>query len=162
MISYPVGDSGQTLIFARNVLEHMDAHRQTSWRAPEAGGQLFARIDGPRISIVEATGPRPTDRRRRCSYVPDRKAEQAEIDQRFRLGLQFIGDWHTHPEEWPRPSSIDLANVTECVSRSTHNLGGFVLAIRGTGTFPQGLFVGIASTSSIADLHPDRQSVSTG
>jgi hypothetical protein len=60
---------------------------------------------------VEATGPRRTDRRTRTSSVPDRRAEQREIDDRFRRGLHFLGDWHTHPKNIPHPSGPDVASL---------------------------------------------------
>jgi integrative and conjugative element protein (TIGR02256 family) len=57
------------------------------------------------------------------------------------LGLNFIGDWHTHPERVPNPSTSDIRSIREAVTRSTHHLNGFVLLIAGTEAFPLGLFV---------------------
>jgi integrative and conjugative element protein (TIGR02256 family) len=57
------------------------------------------------------------------------------------LGLNFIGDWHTHPERVPSPSTSDIRSIREAVTRSTHHLNGFVLLIAGTEVFPVGLFV---------------------
>src|SRR5690606_10810567 len=96
---------------------------------PISGGQLFARLAPPIIEIVEATGPRPTDRRGRTSYEPDPHAEQLEIEARHRQGLHFVGDWHTHPERCPVPSVRDLISITDCVRRSRHHLSGFVLLV---------------------------------
>ena len=61
MIAYPLGESGQILVFSDVVLEHFKTHRQIRAWHREAGGQLFARIDGTRIIVVEATGPRRGD-----------------------------------------------------------------------------------------------------
>lgn len=131
MTAYAIGGSGQRLIFGAAVVEHFNRHRQLRFWQCEAGGQLFARFDGGRIEVVEATGPRPTDRRTRTSYTPDPAAEQREIDARFPLGLHFVGDWHTHPEDWPSPSGIDRASTASVVRRSTHELNAFVAVVVG-------------------------------
>lgn len=141
MIRYPIGASGQSLVFTKQVTEHFIAHRQTRWWNREAGGQLFARFELPDIIIVEATGPRRSDRRKRYSYHPNRRAEQREIIERHRRGLHFIGDWHTHPVDIPTPSTDDADNMVELVTRSRHALNAFVLVIVGRADFPEGLSV---------------------
>src|SRR5262249_19655585 len=114
------------------VLEHFARHRQTSRCSSEAGGQLFAVIEGHRWIIVRATGPRASDFRRRFRFFPSRRHEQAEIDQLFISGLHYIGDWHTHPEARPTPSMMDLQSIDETVRNSVHQLPGFLLVIVGT------------------------------
>lgn len=143
MIAYPIGSSFQTLEFSDEVLAHFRRHRQTQFWHREAGGQLFARVEAGLISVVEATGPRRTDRRSRTGYYPDRCAEQREIDERFPVGLHFVGDWHTHPEDRPQPSPIDLDSTGDGVRRSHHGLHGFVMVIVGRVDFPAGLHVAI-------------------
>ena len=84
-LRYPIGTSGQTLVVDVPVLAHFERHRQIRWWQREAGGQLFSRVEGEVITIVEATGPRLGDRRTRHSYEPDRRAEQVEIDDRHPI-----------------------------------------------------------------------------
>lgn len=143
IISYPIGSSSQVLQFNENILAHFRRNQQSRFWHREAGGQLFAQIADGLISVVEATGPRSTDKRSRTNYVPDRWAEQREIDERFPWGLHFIGDWHTHPEDRPQPSPIDINSTGDGVRRSRHSLHGFVLVIVGRNDFPDGLFVAI-------------------
>jgi integrative and conjugative element protein (TIGR02256 family) len=139
VIAYPIGMSGQTVILIDNVVAHLLRHRQSCWRYREAGGQLFARFDGKQIVVVEATGPRRTDRRTRTTYIPDRAAELREIADRHAHGLHFVGDWHTHPDRHPQPSPVDLASMAECVTKSTHRLNGFLLLIVGLDEPPDGI-----------------------
>jgi integrative and conjugative element protein (TIGR02256 family) len=141
MIEYPIGRSGQVLVISEAVLRRFRRHRQRRWYQREAGGQLFARLSGLRIMVEEATGPRRTDRRTRTSYIPDRVAEQREIDSHHPSGLHYIGDWHTHPEKSPSPSGLDIASISESVRKSTHGLNGFVLVIVGQADPPGGLVV---------------------
>ena len=139
MIVYSIGTSGQQIVISDCVEEHLLNHRQRRWYQKEAGGQLFARIEGDRIHIVEATGPRRTDTRTRNGYQPDRLAEKAEIAERHSVALHYVGDWHTHPAARPQPSARDLTSMAECVTKSKHNLNGFLLLIIGTADLPGGL-----------------------
>ena len=143
MLIYPLGCSHQLLILTERVLDHVQRHRQVRKTQREAGGQLFARFDGDRIIVEEATGPRRSDRRSRLTYAPDRSTEQAEILERFQRGLHYIGDWHTHPERLPTPSEVDTKSMAECVVQSTHTLHAFVLMVVGTAAPPAGLHVSL-------------------
>lgn len=138
---FAVGTSGEIILFEEPVLDHLSAHRQTRLWHREAGGLLFARIEDKTIRVVEATGPRPTDRRSRFGYAADRAAEQAEIDARHPLGLHYVGDWHSHPERWPTPSGRDVETMASRVLESRHELGGILFAIIGTAPLPDGLTV---------------------
>jgi len=155
MIAYPIGNAGQRLVFATSVLNHLATHRQTRWWHSEAGGQLFARFEMPNIVIEAATGPRKSDRRSRFGYLPNRSAEQREINELHRNGLHFVGDWHTHPEPIPTPSPRDAESMRELFERSNHKLNGFVLAIVGRESFPYGLSVSVHTGMTAIQLAPD-------
>ena len=143
MLEYPIGSSGQVVVLPEEIIRKFRRYRQRRWYQREAGGQLFARLSLSRIVIEEATGPRRTDRRTRMSYVPDRAAEQREIDSRHADGLHYVGDWHTHPEALPGPSGLDIASISESVRKSTHALNGFLLVIVGHAEPPGGLLVSV-------------------
>ncbi|SEE66189.1 integrative and conjugative element protein, VC0181 family [Rhizobiales bacterium GAS188] len=143
MIVYPLGISGQRLIFCPSVVAHFQKYRQLRWWQREAGGQLFPRFALPDITVEEATGPHRGDWRTRFTYQPNRRAEQQEIAERHRRGLHFVGDWHTHPEAVPTPSARDMQSMGELFARSEHALNGFVLLIVGTDPAPRGLSVSL-------------------
>lgn len=91
----------------------------------EAGGVIVGTIhrrdntkkllheDPPHIQIIDFSTPYQEDRRTHLSF--ERKAhnhiqfvkEYREETQGF---VDYLGEWHTHPEEHPKPSSIDLDN----------------------------------------------------
>jgi integrative and conjugative element protein (TIGR02256 family) len=131
---------------AEQALATFDANRQMRFYQREAGGQLFARVRGDEWEIVTATGPRSRDRRSRFSFWPHRASEQKEIFEHHALGLDYVGDWHTHPEDVPTPSSDDLTSIDAVVRRSTHHLPGFLLLIVGRKPFPEGLWASFHST----------------
>jgi integrative and conjugative element protein (TIGR02256 family) len=157
VIFFDIGDSGQSLQFAADVLHRFDRHRQTRFWHREAGGLLFARFDLPSIDVCEATGPRPTDRRSRYSYRPDEEAEKLEIEAKFSRGLHFVGCWHTHPEDIASPSTVDTRNISDCVRRSHHALNGFVMVIVGRAALPDSMFVSICDRSSVHELAQSKE-----
>jgi integrative and conjugative element protein (TIGR02256 family) len=146
------GDLG-TLIMESDVLAHFEAHKQRKWLSKEAGGQLFATFDDMKtVRVVEATGPRATDKRSLFAYRPDRLAEKVEIADRFAKGLHFIGDWHTHCQKFPEPSPTDEWSMRDLVRLSTHGLMGFALVVVGQADFPDGLHVSFHSPSASSML----------
>jgi integrative and conjugative element protein (TIGR02256 family) len=122
-------------------LATMASYRQTGFFKREAGGQMFARLQANLWRIEVATGPRRGDRRGRFHFWPDRKAEQEEIDRYFAEGLNFVGDWHTHPEDVPKPSSSDVASVENVVRESIHDRPGILMCIVGRKDPPEGIWL---------------------
>ncbi|WP_164940506.1 Mov34/MPN/PAD-1 family protein [Bradyrhizobium zhanjiangense] len=148
------------MLVTPDVLATFDAHRQKRFYHSEAGGQLFARVRGNGWEVVAATGPRPRDRRYRFSFRPHRPSEQEEIFHHHALGLDYVGDWHTHPEDAPTPSPADLWSIAELVKRSTHHLPGFLLVIVGRRQFPDGLWASFHSVGG-AQLDAKRMHLSS-
>lgn len=129
--------AGLEVEFAPDALATLAAHRQKGFFSRETGGQMFARLTPGKWVIEVVTGPRRGDRRGRFHFWPDRKAEQEEINAFFKKGLDFVGDWHTHPEDLPRPSWSDLKSVENVVRESTHELPGMLMCIVGRAEPPQ-------------------------
>jgi integrative and conjugative element protein (TIGR02256 family) len=131
-------------------LSTLDAHRQRRIYHREAGGQLFARVKGSEWEIVHATGPRSRDRRSRFSFWPHRASEQQEIFEQHARGYDYVGDWHTHPEDHPTPSNSDLMSISGLVRESKHHLPGFLLLIVGRKPYPEGLWASFHSVGGMS------------
>jgi integrative and conjugative element protein (TIGR02256 family) len=142
-LSFKFGDL--TVVIVALALETMDSYRQTGFFKREAGGQMFARLQPKLWRIEVVTGPRRGDRRGRFHFWPDRKAEQEEIDRYYGEGLDFVGDWHTHPEDVPSPSRSDVRSVENVVRESIHDRPGILMCIVGRKTFPDGLWLSFHS-----------------
>ncbi len=153
-LQFEVGESKQVLTVSPRVLKHFGKYRQRESGSVEAGGQLFARLSSKEVVIEEATGPRGSDLRSRTLYVPDRAAEQAEIDFWHTRRLHYVGDWHTHPELHPEPSGSDRESIRESFIRSKHSLRGFLMVIVGTAEFPRGLYVSLNDSDNELVLNP--------
>lgn len=125
-LAYPIRASGQVIVLTETVLARFHEHRQLRWHQRASGGQLFARFEVKKIVLVEASGPRALDRRTIASFLPNRKAEQREIDERHREGahLSRIGTrmrrtselptrtFCTPGDEFPPPGSVGQVAVS--------------------------------------------------
>ncbi len=153
-IHYPIGESGQYLIFEKSVLDHFDKWRQLNPGMLEVGGQLFGAVEDECIKLKQATGPRRSDRRGRFFFIADRLADRREIGSLYKSGLHYFGDWHTHPQAIPEPSGTDLASMADLFARSKHELNAFVMVIVGTSRFPDGLHVSLHQANAWSRLIP--------
>lgn len=100
---------------ASPALAVMMSLRQTTATASEAGGILIGRyiVDSQDVVVDEATTPTRNDQRTRFTFHRDGKSHQQVIDQRWHASqgrFHYLGEWHTHPETSPSPSSVDLAD----------------------------------------------------
>lgn len=154
LLTYEIGTSGQTLCFSAAVLDHLHAYRQTSPVSREAGGHLFAHVEGNRIEVVHASGPEPRDLRSRLLFAFRKPTAQRIIDARFAMGEHYLGDWHTHPEDVPHPSDIDHTTMASRFKTSDHGLRGMIFCIVGRRAFPEGLTVLVHDGVSGERLEP--------
>lgn len=102
----------------------------------EAGGQLFAQIDGCSTHIVLATDPSPKDKRWWNLFVRHQPSERQDIAIYYQHGLHYVGDWHTHPEPIPHYSGTDITSARKCFIASTHQLRYLLMLIVGYGPLP--------------------------
>jgi integrative and conjugative element protein (TIGR02256 family) len=142
------------VLFTPACLDELAQHRQETWLSLEDGGQLFARIEGDKMTVERVTVTKGRSRRTRFGFLPDRAAEQADIDAMFAAGLHYVGDWHTHPEAAPIPSSSDKVKLTDIFRKSSHELQIMLLVIVGQAKFPHGLYVGAVDGTGLVRGDP--------
>lgn len=131
-------------------VDTLRAHQQRTRLQKETGGQLFARFSDGHFLVERAT--RVQGVRSRFSFKPDRGEEQAQIDALFQEQLHYVGDWHTHPEGRPSPSSPDSVKMLEIFKQSKHVLPFMLMVIVGLDSFPSGLYVATVSGAGIREL----------
>ena len=132
---------GTVVWFSPEVVGHFVEHRQQGRIKTELGGQLFAKFVKNEVRVIRATGPNATDKRGWAWFKPDQRKQNIEIKRLFDDRLHFVGDWHTHPEREPSPSSWDLESMEDCFRKSRHQLKAFLMVIVGRAAFPDGLWV---------------------
>jgi integrative and conjugative element protein (TIGR02256 family) len=82
----------------------------------EAGGILLGNYRLPHIQIVTCSEPLPSDRRTSRGFDRRDPGHQLQALRRWMDSgktVTFVGEWHTHPEEMPSPSMIDLDTWVE-------------------------------------------------
>ena len=87
-------------------------YRQDAHDANEAGGVILGARRGPHFQVVAVTEPQKSDKKGRFFFVRNgrahrRLARQAWSDSARAHG--YLGEWHSHAEPSPTPSSTDAA-----------------------------------------------------
>ncbi|MCP2223558.1 MULTISPECIES: Mov34/MPN/PAD-1 family protein [Bradyrhizobium] len=99
----------------------------------EAGGILLGHYRGPHVEVLRCTTPMPEDRRTRFGFVrQDKGHQEIATKEWFKSGgsVNFVGEWHTHPERHPTPSWIDRRTWRKQLGR--HKPNPLVFIIVGT------------------------------
>jgi len=115
------------------VVKHVKQHVQRRPEQTEAGGQLFGHVRSGCLRIRRATGPYKDDERGKIYYRSCPKEAQKSIEQMAKLGLLYVGEWHTHFEPHPQPSIIDRRSMSKIWAESKLNIDKLVLLIVGNG-----------------------------
>lgn len=96
-------------------------YRQTGSKIPESGGVLLGFRRADHLHIVEATHPQSKDKRSRFSFDRLDSHHQKFAMRRWIESdetMDYLGEWHTHPQEQPTPSSVDIgAWRTICIEQ---------------------------------------------
>ena len=149
---YKMPDSEQEIILTKDVLETFETYSQKRME-PEAGGLLFAEFKLPKIYIVKASPPNSKDGRWRTLFIPNRILQKRLIRNYFKQGWHLVGEWHTHPQNNPNPSSTDLHSMADSFLKSRHELNYFIMAIAGnSGKNPQ-LWISIHDGKNVCRLN---------
>jgi len=117
-------------------LQEMLRHRQVSQTEPEAGGVLLGRLIECTWDVVvdEVTAPGHRDRRWRHGFFRSRGRAQRRIREAWIESQQtrnYLGEWHTHPQDHPVPSKVDLADWARIVAKSRFEQDSLIFLIVG-------------------------------
>ncbi|AJD53587.1 hypothetical protein TH3_17425 [Thalassospira xiamenensis M-5 = DSM 17429] len=86
--------------------------RQVKESDTEAGGLLLGLRKGPHFHLTHLTSPTKTDRRTRYSFERDKFYHSyvtSKLWNETEGQVRYLGEWHTHPENDPTPSCIDIS-----------------------------------------------------
>lgn len=100
------------ILVERQVWQKIMPHRQRDMAAPEAGGILLGYRRGEHLHVIDATLPQAEDRRSRFRFTRAKRPHQDIALARWEEGsgtVDYLGDWHTHPESNPSPSGLDTS-----------------------------------------------------
>lgn len=117
----PFRPNGAMLLVEPQVLARLAAFRQIETSAPEAGGILMGYRRGPHTHVTEATVPTARDDQRRFGFFRRATHHQRVALRRWRESgetMDYVGEWHTHPEDDPSPSRVDVKHWREIAQAS--------------------------------------------
>jgi integrative and conjugative element protein (TIGR02256 family) len=98
------------VIASAESLSIMSNFEQNRPEKPESGGVLLGRRRGDHIEIIAVTEPGPGDIRQRAFFHrrdPSHQESAIRFWQESNGEVDYVGEWHTHPEFHPTPSHLD-------------------------------------------------------
>jgi len=102
------------ILIAESVATQISEFLARDGDALEAGGVLLGLRRDPHIEIVSATFPSVGDVRRRYRFSRASDWHQLAAIRAWEDSgnlIDYVGEWHTHPEDWPSPSRIDRVEL---------------------------------------------------
>lgn len=114
-------------------LRAMVGHAAASGWQTETGGILIGRYkDGHRTaSILEVTGPPAGSSWGRTWFRRGGGDIDALLELRWRQGIYYLGEWHTHPNGTPYPSADDLRTMQRISAQPSYACPEPILVILG-------------------------------
>ena len=139
------------VLITSTAIKIIESYKQTKKKDHESGGILLGQILDNNIHILRATTPNKFDKSSRYSFECDKDAAQVIIDYEFINSENktiYLGEWHTHPENFPNPSDIDLGMIKSQYFKNRLNEPFLVLLIQGL----KGLYVAIYDGNKIEEI----------
>ncbi|BCG24980.1 TPA: Mov34/MPN/PAD-1 family protein [Pseudomonas aeruginosa] len=109
--TWTVPGTDQLVYLQQQPMEIFRRYIQEGESSTEAGGILLGHVRGEHLEIIEATEPSAWDRRFRFLFERMPCFHHRLAMKRWKESgglIRYVGEWHTHPQNYPAPSSIDL------------------------------------------------------
>ncbi len=142
-------DDDGFILIEDQVIRFLAPYRQRLPDSPESGGILLGYRRESHLHVTNATAPTGTDIQSRTSFMrsADQHSQAAQSQwQDSRGTMDYLGEWHTHPELNPNPSVIDISGWKHiCRSRKRPML--FIIA-----GMEDGLWVGFSAGAGVNQI----------
>lgn len=128
-----ISPHGNNLVYiSADVLKTLYKYVQRGPGSVESGGILLGYVRGPHIEILEATSPTFRDERYYSSFIRDTYFHADVAHEKWLKSsgkVRYLGEWHTHPEKYPQPSLLDIAEWRRLVKhrKDTRPLLGLIV-----------------------------------
>jgi integrative and conjugative element protein (TIGR02256 family) len=138
------------------VLERFRPYIQNNAKSFEGGGVLLGRLikETKDIVIDKITVPMIGDKRSRFSFYRGGKMHQRIVDREWDKSegtCNYLGEWHTHPEKFPSPSSQDISDWKRKLKQDFYSTRYLYFIIVGTKEI--GMWEGDRRTLKIKKLN---------
>jgi integrative and conjugative element protein (TIGR02256 family) len=128
------------IVIHKEPLNILEKFTQYSKKAPESGGVMMGKIINGQINVLKLSVPTALDKASRTNFERSKLGAQIILDYEFFNSngqLTYLGEWHTHPEEFPTPSFTDLHMLKDQFKNNKLNTDFLMLLIKGT----KGLYI---------------------
>ena len=101
------------VVISIGVANTLISYRQLSDSSSESAGVLIGERRDVHIVIKTVSEPSPLDIRSRFMVDRVSKHHQKAVDSAFKKSngeWHYLGEWHTHPEDVPKPSMTDYSS----------------------------------------------------
>ena len=104
--------NGGKIKLSNDAIQVINSYKQLEKKDPESGGVLLGRFikSSKDIVIDKVSTPMKGDVQTRYKFKRLSPLHQKIIDQEWNKSkgtCNYLGEWHTHPEEFPSPSGVD-------------------------------------------------------
>ncbi|WP_416041519.1 Mov34/MPN/PAD-1 family protein [Acinetobacter lactucae] len=133
------------IVIDKNAIDNINSFRQKQISQAEACGVIIGERKGKHFFITQFTPPMPTDIRSRYACKRNIEGHQELVDMyhsQTQGCLQYLGEWHSHPQVNAFPSQKDLSEwpVTYNYLYSKENISDMICLILGTENDWLGLY----------------------
>lgn len=127
------------IIIDEKIIEQIKAIQLSHDYHRETGGILAGFYDTKLKSfcITDMSYPFPNDKRSRFRFYRNKKGHQEFMDELWKESgykKAYLGEWHTHDQDSPFPSIVDIG-TWKCVAKHNSNYNQSFFMIIGKSTF---------------------------
>jgi integrative and conjugative element protein (TIGR02256 family) len=125
------------LRITETVMQDMLKFIQNAHFKLEAGGVVLGKMfeSSNNLSVELVTVPNRSDKRSRLRFFRKQRGHQETIDRKWAESngtINYLGEWHTHPEKVPIPSTVDMNNWISHTKNAKYHGNKMIFLILGT------------------------------
>lgn len=121
---------------ANDVIDLFNQYKQLFKTDNEACGILMCSMDNEDNAYINnATSPKLNDIRKRAYFFLKDKYHQKKLDELYQKSggtIYLCGTWHSHPEDYPIASALDIKEWKKFIDGNNGKIKNFYFIIVGT------------------------------
>lgn len=130
-----------------NVVNVFDKFKQKEGGDLESGGVVLGEVKENNVFLTKATLPNGKDISSRFEFIRNKESAQLIINHEFYNSggkTIYLGEWHTHAEDFPAPSKIDFEMIKGQFDKNTLNTGFIFMVIVGIEEISLSMYNGLS------------------